>query len=71
VSGIKTPPDAVLVRSAKSTGASKPFIFLKIIFPAAPPEIFTRIRPGGRHGGACRGNDRRYFRFGISGAILD
>jgi NitT/TauT family transport system permease protein len=38
--------DKVLVRSAISMGASKGFIFRKIILPAAAPEIFTGIRLG-------------------------
>jgi NitT/TauT family transport system permease protein len=41
--------DKVLVRSAISMGASKAFIFLKIIIPAAAPEIFTGIRLGGSY----------------------
>jgi NitT/TauT family transport system permease protein len=47
-SGVKN-VDSVLVRSAKSMGASKAFIFLKIILPAAAPEIFTGIRLGGSY----------------------
>jgi NitT/TauT family transport system permease protein len=41
--------DKVLVRSAKSMGASKAYIFLKIILPAAGPEVFTGIRLGGSY----------------------
>ncbi|GHU52095.1 ABC transporter permease [Spirochaetia bacterium] len=41
--------DKILVRSAVSMGASKLFIFLKIILPAAAPEIFTGIRLGGSY----------------------
>ncbi|MHC6204056.1 ABC transporter permease [Breznakiellaceae bacterium SP9] len=41
--------DKILVRSAASMGASKLFIFLKIILPAAAPEIFTGIRLGGSY----------------------
>jgi len=41
--------DKVLIRSAESMGASKIFIFLKIILPAAAPEIFTGIRLGGSY----------------------
>jgi NitT/TauT family transport system permease protein len=44
-SGVKN-VDTVLIRSAKSMGASKPYIFLQIILPAAAPEIFTGIRLG-------------------------
>jgi NitT/TauT family transport system permease protein len=38
--------DPVLIRSAKSMGASKSYIFLRIILPAATPQIFTGIRLG-------------------------
>jgi NitT/TauT family transport system permease protein len=41
--------DKVLVRSAVSMGASKGYIFLNIIVPAAAPEIFTGIRLGGSY----------------------
>jgi NitT/TauT family transport system permease protein len=41
--------DPVLIRSAKSMGASKPYIFVNIILPAAAPEIFTGIRLGGSY----------------------
>jgi len=41
--------DKVLVRSAVSMGASRPYIFLRIILPAAAPEIFTGIRLGGSY----------------------
>jgi NitT/TauT family transport system permease protein len=47
-SGVKN-VDAVLIRSAKSMGASRLFIFLQIILPAAAPEIFTGIRLGGSY----------------------
>jgi NitT/TauT family transport system permease protein len=47
-SGVKN-VDTVLIRSAKSMGASRLFIFLKIILPAAAPEIFTGIRLGGSY----------------------
>jgi NitT/TauT family transport system permease protein len=47
-SGVKN-VDSVLIRSAKSMGASKGFIFLKVILPAAAPEIFTGIRLGGSY----------------------
>ncbi|MDR2738222.1 MAG: ABC transporter permease [Treponema sp.] len=41
--------DKVLVRSVLSMGASKRYIFLNIIIPAAAPEIFTGIRLGGSY----------------------
>ncbi|MDR0877978.1 MAG: ABC transporter permease [Treponema sp.] len=47
-SGVKN-VDKVLIRSAKSMGASKGYIFLQIIIPAAAPEIFTGIRLGGSY----------------------
>ncbi|MDR2631176.1 MAG: ABC transporter permease [Spirochaetaceae bacterium] len=47
-SGVKN-VDKVLIRSAKSMGASRGFIFLNIIIPAAAPEIFTGIRLGGSY----------------------
>ncbi|MDR1613636.1 MAG: ABC transporter permease [Planctomycetota bacterium] len=47
-SGVKN-ADPVLIRSAKSMGASRSFIFRKIILPAAAPEIFTGIRLGGSY----------------------
>lgn len=47
-SGVKN-VDPVLIRSAKSMGASRFFIFLQIILPAAAPEIFTGIRLGGSY----------------------
>ncbi|MDR3280533.1 MAG: ABC transporter permease [Synergistaceae bacterium] len=42
--------DKVLIQSAKSMGASRAFIFRRIILPAAAPEIFTGVRLGG---GCC------------------
>jgi NitT/TauT family transport system permease protein len=47
-SGVKN-VDPILILSAKSMGASKLFIFIKIILPAAAPEIFTGIRLGGSY----------------------
>ncbi|MDR3076256.1 MAG: ABC transporter permease [Synergistaceae bacterium] len=47
-SGVKN-VDPVLIRSTKSMGASKLFIFIKVILPAAAPEIFTGIRLGGSY----------------------
>ncbi|MDR1915793.1 MAG: ABC transporter permease [Synergistaceae bacterium] len=46
--GVKN-ADPVLINSAKSMGASKLFIFIKIILPSAAPEIFTGIRLGGSY----------------------
>ena len=47
-SGVKN-VDPILIRSAKSMGASRLFIFVKIILPAAAPEVFTGIRLGGSY----------------------
>ncbi|GHV44309.1 ABC transporter permease [Synergistales bacterium] len=47
-SGVKN-IDPLLIRSAKSMGASRLFIFIKIILPAAAPEVFTGIRLGGSY----------------------
>lgn len=47
-SGVKN-VDTVLIRSARSMGASRAYIFLRIIIPAAAPEIFTGIRLGGSY----------------------
>jgi NitT/TauT family transport system permease protein len=47
-SGVKN-VDPVLIQSAQSMGASKHYIFLHIILPAAAPEIFTGIRLGGSY----------------------
>jgi NitT/TauT family transport system permease protein len=41
--------DKVLIQSARSMGASRSYIFRKIILPAAAPEIFTGIRLGGSY----------------------
>lgn len=41
--------DNVLVRSTQSMGASKSYIFLHVILPAAAPGIFTGIRLGGSY----------------------
>jgi len=41
--------DPVLIRSAKSMGATKRYIFLHIILPATTPQIFTGIRLGGSY----------------------
>jgi NitT/TauT family transport system permease protein len=41
--------DQVLIRSAKSMGATKLFTFLHVILPAATPQIFTGIRLGGSY----------------------
>ncbi|MDR3321171.1 MAG: ABC transporter permease [Synergistaceae bacterium] len=47
-SGVKN-VDKVLIQSAKSMGASRGYIFLRIVLPAAAPEIFTGIRLGGSY----------------------
>ncbi|EGO64624.1 ABC transporter permease [Acetonema longum] len=41
--------DKLVVQSVKSMGASRSFIFLKVILPAAAPAIFTGIRLGGSY----------------------
>ena len=41
--------DKALVRPVVSMGASKRYVFLNIIIPAAAPEIFTGIRLGGSY----------------------
>jgi len=41
--------DQVLIRSAKSMGATRKYIFLHIILPATTPQIFTGIRLGGSY----------------------
>lgn len=41
--------DKLVVQSVKSMGASQGFIFLKVILPAAAPDIFTGIRLGGSY----------------------
>ncbi|MDR0882691.1 MAG: ABC transporter permease [Candidatus Adiutrix sp.] len=41
--------DKVLIQSAQSMGASRTFIFGRIILPAVAPEIFTGIRLGGSY----------------------
>ncbi len=41
--------DKILIDSAKSLGASRSFIFLKVVLPAAVPGIMTGIRLGGAH----------------------
>jgi NitT/TauT family transport system permease protein len=48
ISGVKN-VDPILIRSAKSMGASRLYIFLRIILPAAAPEVFTGIRLGGSY----------------------
>ena len=47
-SGIKN-VDPVLIKSAYSMGASRGFIFRRVILPAAAPQIFTGIRLGGSY----------------------
>jgi len=48
ISGVRD-VDQVLIRSAKSMGATKSYIFLHIILPATTPQIFTGIRLGGSY----------------------
>ncbi|WP_037351347.1 ABC transporter permease [Anaeroarcus burkinensis] len=48
INGVKN-VDKILLDSAKSLGASQRFIFLKVVLPAAVPEIMTGIRLGGAH----------------------
>lgn len=48
INGVKN-VDKLLVQSAKSMGASQQFIFLRVILPAAAPDIFTGIRLGGSY----------------------
>ena len=48
INGVKN-VDKILLDSAKSLGASQSFIFLKVVLPAAVPEIMTGIRLGGAH----------------------
>ncbi|HWR44853.1 ABC transporter permease [Sporomusa sp.] len=48
ISGVKN-VDKLVVQSVKSMGASQGFIFLKVILPAAAPDIFTGIRLGGSY----------------------
>ena len=48
INGVKN-VDKILLDSAKSLGASRSFIFLKVVLPAAVPEIMTGIRLGGAH----------------------
>ncbi|SFL93044.1 ABC transporter permease [Pelosinus propionicus] len=45
INGVKN-VDTLLIQSAKSMGASQKFIFLRVILPAAAPDIFTGIRLG-------------------------
>lgn len=48
VSGVKH-VDKLLVDSAKSMGASRTYIFFRVVLPAAAPSIFTGIRLGGAY----------------------
>jgi NitT/TauT family transport system permease protein len=41
--------DPVLIRSVKSMGANKRYIFFRVILPAAAPQIFTGIRLSGSY----------------------
>jgi NitT/TauT family transport system permease protein len=48
INGVKN-VDKILIDSAKSLGASRQFIFLKVVLPAATPGIITGIRLGGSY----------------------
>jgi NitT/TauT family transport system permease protein len=48
ISGVRD-VDPILIRSARSMGATKSYIFLHIILPATTPQIFTGIRLGGSY----------------------
>jgi NitT/TauT family transport system permease protein len=48
ISGVRD-VDQVLIRSARSMGATKSYIFLHVILPATTPQIFTGIRLGGSY----------------------
>lgn len=48
INGVKN-VDRLLIDSAKSLGASQSFIFLKVVLPAATPNIMTGIRLGGSY----------------------
>ena len=48
ISGVKQ-VDRLLINSALSMGASRAFIFLKVVLPAALPSIFTGVRLAGAY----------------------
>ncbi len=48
INGVKN-VDKILIDSAKTLGASRTFIFLKVVLPAAVPSIMTGVRLGGAH----------------------
>ncbi|MBB3181450.1 ABC transporter permease [Variovorax sp. Sphag1AA] len=48
ISGVKQ-VDRLLINSARSMGATRRFIFFKVVLPAASPSIFTGIRLAGAY----------------------
>lgn len=48
ISGVKQ-VDKLLIDSARSMGASRAFLFAKVVLPAASPSIFTGIRLAGAY----------------------
>ncbi|SEI83440.1 NitT/TauT family transport system permease protein [Azotobacter beijerinckii] len=48
ISGVKQ-VDKLLIDSARSMGASRAFLFAKVVLPAAAPSIFTGIRLAGAY----------------------
>ncbi|MFD2838368.1 ABC transporter permease [Azotobacter vinelandii] len=48
ISGVKQ-VDRLLIDSARSMGASRAFLFVKVVLPAAAPSIFTGVRLAGAY----------------------
>jgi NitT/TauT family transport system permease protein len=48
IGGVKQ-VDRLLIDSARSMGASRPFVFRKVVLPAALPSIFTGVRLAGTY----------------------
>jgi NitT/TauT family transport system permease protein len=48
ISGVKQ-VDQLLINAARSMGASRRFVFLKVVLPAASPSIFTGVRLAGAY----------------------
>lgn len=48
ISGVKQ-VDQLLINSARSMGASRRFVFAKVVLPAASPSIFTGVRLAGAY----------------------
>jgi len=48
ISGVKQ-VDQLLVNSARSMGASRGFVFAKVVLPAASPSVFTGVRLSGAY----------------------